>query len=256
MTSVPASTNLRPEPTRLVGRGAELHQLAELVTEGQRLVTIFGPAGTGKTRTALALGERLVEDYAGLGGLWLCELAAVRDLEGLCETIAQTLGVPPLPAGSDEEIVRRLGAALADRGPLLLLLDNFEQLVGLAASTLAVWLAEAPELRLVVTSREHLRLRGELRFELAPLRLPAPGELPQDSEAVMLLLDRVRALDPGFSLDEHSTGLVVDLVTRLEGLPLAIELAASQVEMLGLQGLLDNLHQRLDVLVGEDRGHN
>lgn len=249
----PPSTNLRPVPTRLVGREEELRQLVDLVGAGQRLVTVFGPAGTGKTRTAVALGERLVDEYAELGGLWLCELAAVRDLEGLCETIAQTLGVPPLPAGSDEEIVRRLGAALAARGPTLLLLDNFEQLVELAPATLAVWLTEAPELRLVVTSREHLRLRGELRFELGPLSLPGEGRGAHDSEAVALLVDRVRALDPGFSLDADTTPLVTDLVTRLEGLPLAIELAASQVELLGLQGLLDELHQRLDVLVGEDR---
>ncbi|MCB9714897.1 MAG: tetratricopeptide repeat protein [Myxococcales bacterium] len=253
MRPEPASTNLRPAPTPLVGRADELRQLAELVGAGQRLVTIFGPAGTGKTRTAIALGERLLDDYAGLGGLWLCELAAVRDLEGLCETIARTLGVPPLPAGSDEEIVRRLGAALADRGPLLLVLDNLEQLVALAPSTLAVWLAEAPELRLVVTSREHLRLRGELRFELPPLALPQAGQDAADSEAVALLVDRIRALDPGFALDPETTPLVVDLVTRLEGLPLAIELAASQVELLGLRGLLDELHRRLDVLVGEDR---
>lgn len=257
MTTVdPPSTNLRSAPTPLVGRRSELHQLAELVEAGQRLVTIFGPAGTGKTRTAVALGERLVDEYAELGGLWLVELAPVRDLEGLCEAIAQALGVPPLPAGSDAAIVQRLGAALADRGPLLLVLDNFEQLVSLAPDTLAVWLAEAPELRLVVTSREHLRLRGELRFELGPLALPAEGASAVDSEAVELLVDRVRALDPGFALDEGSTPLVVELVRRLEGLPLAIELAAAQVELLGLQGLLDNLHQRLDVLVAEDRDHD
>ena len=248
------TTNLRPPPNRFVGRTRELDQLVELVAAGQRLVTVFGPAGTGKTRTALALGQRLADERAELGGgVWLCELAAVRDLEGLCEVIARTLGVPPLPSHSDAEVVQRLGAALAARGPIVLVLDNFEQLVELAGSTVAVWLAEAPELRLVVTSREHLRLRGELRFELPPLALPQPGQPPEDSEAVTLLLDRVRALEPGFRLDEHSTPLVVDLVTRLEGLPLALELAASQVELLGLQGLLDNLHKRLDVLVGDGR---
>ncbi|MEM7159114.1 MAG: tetratricopeptide repeat protein [Myxococcota bacterium] len=248
-----ASTNLRPSPTRFVGRAVELSQLVELVSGGQRLVTVFGPGGTGKTRTALALCERMQDEYAGLGGVWLCELAAVRDLQGVCETVARTLGIPPAAAGSDDESVRRLGAAMADRGPMLLLLDNFEQLVELASSMIAVWLVEAPELRLVVTSREHLRLRGELRFELSPLALPAPGQPATDSEAVELFVERIRELDPGFTFDDTTTPLVTDLVTRLEGLPLAIELAASQVELLGLQGLLDNLHQRLDVLVGDGR---
>ncbi|MCH9681802.1 MAG: tetratricopeptide repeat protein [Deltaproteobacteria bacterium] len=251
--AVSDSTNLRSPPNRFIGRDQQLDHLTELVTAGQRLITVFGPAGTGKTRTALALGERLLDELSELGGVWLCELAAVRDLEGLCETIARTLGVPPLPSSSDEEAVQRLGAAIAGRGPLLLVLDNFEQLVELAPTTVAVWLAEAPELRLVVTSREHLRLRGELRFELPPLTLPVPGQPPQDSEAVALLVERIQSLDPGFVLDEASTPRVVDLVTRLEGLPLAIELAAPQVELLGLQGLIDNLHKRLDVLVGDGR---
>ncbi len=247
------STNLRSSPNRFVGRTQQLDHLVQLVTAGQRLITVFGPAGTGKTRTSLALGERLLEELSGLGGVWLCELAAVHDLEGLCETIARALGVPPLPSSSDAEVVQRLGAAIAGRGPLLLILDNFEQLVELAPATVAVWLAEAPELRLVVTSREHLRLRGELRFELPPLALPVPGEPAHDSEAVALLVDRIRALDPTFELDDSSTPRVIDLVTQLEGLPLAIELAAPQVELLGLQGLLDNLHKRLDLLVGDGR---
>jgi len=236
-----------------VGRETEVDRLVELVVAGQRLITVFGPAGTGKTRAALAMGERLLEEYADLGGVWLCELAADRDLEGLCETIARDLGIPPLPTGSDAEIVQRLGAALAARGPLVLVLDNFEQLVELAPTTIALWLVEAPELRLVVTSREHLRLRGELRFELGPLRLPVVGEPAERSEAVSLMVDRIVELDPSFELDERTAPQIVDLVTRLEGLPLAIELAASQVELLGLRGLLDNLHTRLDVLVGDGR---
>ena len=252
MSGSARTTNLRPSPSRLVGRKRELSQLVELLGAGQRLVTVFGSAGTGKTRIAQALGEQLHDEYESGGGVWLCELAATRDLEGLCSTIARTLGLPPLPSSSDEQIVQRLGAAIAARGPVLLVLDNFEQLVELAPSTVGVWLAEAPELRLVITSREHLRLRGELRFELPPLSLPS-DDARAEGEAAELLLDRVRALDPGFELDDRTAPLVAALVTRLEGIPLAIELAASQVELLGLQGLLDNLDQRLDVLVGDGR---
>lgn len=248
------SSNLRPAASRFVGRARELDQLQTLYDEGQRLVTVFGPAGTGKTRLAEALGRAAV-DKLSLSGVWLCELAETRDLDGMCSVVGHVLGVPPQPSESPEDQVIRLGRALAARGPLLLILDNFEQLADLAADTVAIWLREAPDLRLLVTSREQLRIRSEVRFELLPLSLPSedPGSTDVASEAVDLFVDRVRALDPNFAVDARNRALVVALVRRLEGIPLAIELAASRVELLGLQGLLDNLDKRLDVLVDKMR---
>lgn len=236
-----------------MGRQAELSRLADLIEAGQRLITVFGSGGTGKTRAAAALAERLHDEYAGLGGVWWCDLSAVREHEGLCAAVAGALEISP-PSGADpDERARGVGAALAARGPTLLVLDNFEHLVALAPSTVAVWLAVAPELRVVVTSREHLRLRGELRFELSPLPLPSAEQPPASCAAVALFVARVQAIDPDFELDDANTPRVVELVTRLEGLPLAIELAACQVELLGVSGLLDRVHQRLDVLVGDLR---
>ena len=249
-------SNLPPPTSRFVGRSVEVDKLRSLYDEGHRLVTVFGPAGTGKTRLALALGQEAVEKLS-LAGVWLCELAETLDLDGLCSRVGRVLGVPPQPTGSAEDQVARLGRAIASRGPLLLVLDNFEQLADLAPKTVAVWLAEAPDLRLLVTSREQLRIRGEVRFELLPLSVPAEGSPAklgdEGSEAVELFVERVRSLDPDFTVDTRNAGLVGNLVRRLEGIPLAIELAASRVELLGLQGLLDNLDKRLDLLVDGTR---
>ncbi|MEM6994685.1 MAG: AAA family ATPase, partial [Myxococcota bacterium] len=165
------NSNLRPATTRFIGREQEREQLQSLYDEGHRLVTIFGPAGTGKTRLAEALGREAVARLA-LGGVWICELAEVRDLDGLCSIIERTLGVPARPSGNASDQVTRLGRAIAARGPLLLILDNFEQLAALAPTSVSVWLQEAPDLRLMVTSREQLRVKGEVRFELSPLSVP------------------------------------------------------------------------------------
>lgn len=249
-------SNLPPPTSRFVGRATEVEKLRSLYVDGQRLVTVFGPAGTGKTRLALALGQQSVDEQL-LGSVWLCELAEIHDLEGICSRVGRVLGVQPRPTASPEAQVARLGRAIASRGPLLLILDNFEQLAEFAPDTVAVWLAEAPDLRVLVTSREQLRIKGEVRFELLPLSVPAegsPAKLGQDSsEAVELFVERVRALDPGFTVDARNAELVGTLVRRLEGIPLAIELAASRVELLGLQGLLDNLDKRLDLLVDGTR---
>lgn len=251
----PAKSNLNSATDRFVGRGDAMRQLSILLGEGNRLVTLVGPAGTGKTRLAQAVGEQLLEEYAGAegGGVWLCELAPARDLDGLCSVVGRALGIPPARADSGEELARRLGAAIASRGPIVLVLDNFEQLAEHAPASVSVWLAAAPDLRMIVTSREALRVRGETRFEVPPLRVPEAQGEPEPSEATELFIERVRAVDPAFQVTADNRELVRTVVRRLEGIPLALELAATRVEMLGLQGLLDALDKRLDVLVGAGR---
>jgi len=244
------TTNLHPSTDRFVGRERELAELRALFDGGHRLVTVVGSAGTGKTRLADTMGARAHEQL-GLNGVWRCELAETRDLDGLCSAVGHALGVPAQPSASAEDHVTRLGRATAARGPVLLILDNLEHLAELAARTISVWLTEAPDLRLLVTSREPLRVRGEVRLELSPLSLPShDGASPAPrSDAADLFVDRVQALVPSFAVDNSNRTLVDTVVRRLEGIPLAIELAASRVELLGLQGLLDNLDQRLDLLV-------
>lgn len=248
-------TNLFPSATRFIGREQELSRLAGLVAEGQRLVTIYGPAGTGKTRLAEALGVSLRGEMLapGGGGIWICELAEVTDAEGICAVVGRVLGVPPHPATAPHEAAQRLGRAIAARGPILLVLDNFEHLVEHAASTVAPMRDAAPDARFVVTSREPLRLDGEARFPLEPLSLPGASGSASGSDAIALFVDRVRMRDPAFALDASSTPVVASIVTRLEGIPLALELAASRVELLGLPGLAEALDRQLEVLVHDRR---
>lgn len=250
--STPRQTNLRGSGQRFVGRHAELARLDALRAEGHRLVTVFGPPGTGKTRLAEAhvrrvLAEAQAEDWLG-GGAWVCELAAQRDLEGVCNVVAAAIGIPAPPGIAGDAWMRRLGDALAARGPILVVLDNAEHVADPVATCVAAWLAAAPDARFLVTSRAQLHLKDEVRFELPALGLPEPGKDVLDAEAVQLFVDRVRAFDGGFAIGEHNASVVAELVSRLEGIPLAIELAASRVDLFGLNGLLEQLHQRLDVL--------
>jgi predicted ATPase/Tfp pilus assembly protein PilF len=252
----PDNTNLRPSPTRFVGRRAELDRLASLfVDEGQRLVTVYGPAGTGKTRLAESLGERMRAEYAhvGGGGVWWSDLSEAGDAADICAEIARVLRLPPHPASTAAAAAELTGRAMAARGPILLVLDNFEHLVEHAAATVAAWQHAAPDARFLVTSRQPLHLAGEVRFELPPLRLPGEDGPVADCESVVLFVDRVRMRDPAFALGPDNEGIVAKLVHRLEGIPLALELAASRVELLGLAGLLESLDSRLDVLVADGR---
>lgn len=248
-------TNLSPSPTRFIGRAQELDRLTALFgDEGERLVTIYGPAGTGKTRLAEALAERMLGEYGapGLGGVWVIDLSEATDVAEICAAVSDALRVPPYPSSDAETAATVTARVIAARGPVVLVLDNFEHLVAHAEATVGAWRQAAPEVRLLVTSREPLRLAGEVRFELAPLPLPDddPGT---DSDAMALLVDRIRARDPSFHLDDATTPLAATIVRRLEGIPLALELAASRIALLGLAGFIDRLQSTLDMLVADAR---
>ena len=214
-----------------------------------RLVTVTGPGGSGKTRLAAEVARRVAGRFAD--GAWLAGLAPVADPALVAAVVAAALGVreqPGVPAG---EAVARV---LAGR-QLLLVLDNCEHVIGAAAELCAGLLAACDEVTILATSREPLAVAGEARYRLAPLALPDPGDLAgaAAAEAVALFVDRARCADAHFALTGEMTPAVARLVARLDGMPLAIELAAARVEALGVTQLLDGLDDRFALLAGGDR---
>jgi len=231
--------------TSFVGRVGDTSELTRLLAD-YRLVTVTGPGGVGKTRLAAALARRVSGEFAD--GVWLAELAGVRDPALLPVTVAAALGLQLPPAAPTTET---LADMLAPR-QLLLVLDNCEHLLTAAAEFCAGLLSVADDVRVLATSREPLRVAGEVRYRLGPLTLPRPGDAG-GSEAVLLFADRARRADPRFRMDAASSPIATSLVTRLDGMPLAIELAAARVDALGLDQLLAMLDDRLRLLTGGDR---
>ncbi|MGY1650155.1 ATP-binding protein [Geodermatophilus sp. SYSU D01119] len=230
-----------PEPpTPLVDRGTELGLLTGLLRAPEvRLVTLTGPGGIGKTRLALA-GAAVVR--AERDGVWFVDLAPVRDAAGVPVAVAGVLGVRPEGARPLVDVVaERLAGVSA-----LLVLDNAEQVSGVAP-VLAALLERCPRLDLLVTSRSVLGLRGETDVPLQPLPVPAPGAPDPAAPAVQLFTARARAADPSFTAEGEDAAAVGELVRRLEGLPLAIELAAARVRVLPPRALLRRLRSALDL---------
>jgi predicted ATPase len=237
-------------PTPLVGREREAEEVADLVLEGgTRLVTLTGPGGVGKSRLALEVASRLAPDFEG--GARFVELAPVTDPERVAATISRALG---LRESGNRPPAEDLKTYLRDRR-LLLVLDNFEQVTE-AAPLLADLLAAAPGVEALVTSRTALRLSGERGFAVPPLSLPEDGLGVGDAHrygAVRLFVERARAVAPGFELTEENAPAVAEICHRLDGLPLAIELAAARVRLLPPNALLARLGSRLGLLTGGAR---
>ncbi len=234
--------------TNFVGRALAVDQVAGQLGE-YRLVTVTGPGGVGKTRLSGEVARRVADRFAD--GAWLAELAAVRDPAQVPATVAAALGVHDLPSVAADEALAR---ALARRH-LLLVLDNCEQVIGAAAQLCGRLLLGADDVRVLTTSREPLRIAGEARYRLAPLTLPDPAgpAAAGDAEAVTLFAERARQVEPGFALDQETGPLVARLVTRLDGLPLAIELAAARVDTLGVVQMLERMDDRFALLADADR---
>jgi predicted ATPase len=234
--------------TSFIGREEAVREVASLLDK-YRLVTVTGPGGSGKTRLAGEAAREVAARFAD--GVWLAELAPVRDPAQVAAVVAGALGVREQPGMSAAEAVARVLAGQQ----LLLVLDNCEHVIGALAELCAGLLAACDEVRVLATSREPLAVVGEARYRLGPLTLPAPGD-PADggrSEAVALFVDRARRADARFTLDGQAGPAVARLVARLDGMPLAIELAAARVEALGVAGLLDRIDDRLALLTGGDR---
>ena len=234
--------------TSFVGRAAAVDEVAGLLGEG-RLVTVTGPGGVGKTRLAGEVARRVAGRFAD--GVWLVELAPVRDGAQVAAAVAAGLGVREQPGVAAAEAVARVLA----RQQLLLVLDNCEHVIGAAAELCAGLLGACDDVRVLATSREPLAVAGEARYRLAPLSLPGLGD-PVGAggpEAVVLFADRARWADASFALDGQTGAAVAKIVERLDGMPLAIELAAARVEALGVAQLLDRLDDRFALLAGGDR---
>jgi predicted ATPase/DNA-binding SARP family transcriptional activator len=234
-------------PTPTIGREADLARLRGLLVEpAGRLVTVVGPGGVGKTRVALELTRAIGEQFAD--GAYFVTLAPVTGDEHVASTIARQLDVVLLPSESAEDgLARHLGER-----EVLLVLDNFEHVLG-AAQLVADLLATTTDLTVLVTSRESLRLRAERLFRLDPLGLPpvdSNGDRVgvEQAPAVALFLAVARARDAGFALSEENAPAVARVCRRLDGLPLAIELAAARIGLLTVPELAARLGEGLDAL--------
>ncbi|MGH2445846.1 MAG: ATP-binding protein [Candidatus Limnocylindria bacterium] len=244
--------NLPAEMTTFVGREAELEAATRHLALN-RLLTLTGPGGTGKTRLAIRIGSEVAGDFED--GVHFVGLATLRDPDLLTPHIIQALSVPQtvMPYPNVPTPLERLAEFLAPRH-LLLILDNFEQLQG-AAPIVATLLSAAPHLRVLVTSRSPLHISGEQEVHIPPLRVPDREEAhdlerARESDAVALFVDRARAVRPDFDLTDDNVGAVTELCIRLDGLPLAIELAAARIKLLSPDAMLARLSQILGMGAG------
>ena len=225
--------SLPAERDAFVGRREPLADLARRLNAGARLVSVLGIGGTGKTRLVTRFGWSALGDFPG--GVWFCDLSQARSLDGIVYAVAQGLDVP---LGKDDPVTQ-LGHAIAGRGKCLVILDNFEQVARHVEETLGRWLNRAADARFLVTTREVLGLTGEEVLALAPL---AP------SDAAALFLRRAEAAKPGFEPNAEDQSAIAPLVKLLEGLPLAIELAAARVRVMPPRTLLLRMSERFKLL--------
>ena len=257
--SAPASDfrrkNLPVQPTPFIGRQAEVTAVKDLLMrdpQGVRLVTLTGPGGTGKTRLALQAAADLIDRFED--GVYFVDLAPIREPEAVLAAIARTVG---LRETSDRPLLDELKGQLQAQ-MMLLLLDNFEQVTA-AAPKVVELLRDCPPLKLLATSREALRVRGEHVFPVPPLGLPK-ADLKQPSieqltqyEAIQLFVERAQAVKPDFKVTNENAAAVAEICLRLDGLPLAIELATARISLFSPQALLERVGSRLKLLRGGAR---
>lgn len=227
-------------PTSFVGRAEEHAELARLVA-AHGLVTVTGPPGIGKTRLTLEWLRATNEDVFP-GGVRFCSLGEATSADEVVRLSAKALGVSLV--GAAEKNAAHVGATLASWAPNVLVLDNFEHVLDVAHPLVTAWRAAAPHAHIVVTSRERLKLEGEVVFELGPLR----------ADAARLFVERAREVRTGYTLTEAEAPVVDELVKELDGNPLAIELAAARARVMSPKEILARMSDRFEVLVAERRG--
>src|SRR5215218_11067879 len=244
--------NLPLQPTPLVGREKEVLEVCDLLRGTEtRLLTLTGPGGTGKTRLALQAAADLLDDFPD--GTFFVPLATLSEAELFLSTVAETLGVRET---GEQPLDESLKDYIKERR-LLLVLDNFEQVLG-AAPTVTELLAAAPSLKVLATSRAPLGLYGEQEYAVPPLSVPDVRHLPDfktlsQYEAVRLFIERAKSAKVDFEVTDESAPAVAEICVRLDGLPLAIELAAARIKMLPPRAMLHRLGSRLKLLTGGAR---
>ncbi|MGH3076542.1 MAG: ATP-binding protein, partial [Gaiellales bacterium] len=249
-------TNLPVQLTSFIGRTREIGELVALIRDGSaHLVTLTGPGGTGKTRLSLAVAAALIGDFAE--GVYFIELDTIDDATLVAPTIASALGLKEVPGQPMETTVRE---HLAGRR-VLLVLDNLEQLIA-AWPRIAELIAAAPKLVVLASSREVLHLKGEHEYPVQPLGYPGgaeggPGGVGLEGlsayDAVRLFIERAQAVRPGFAASNENAPAIAEICSRLDGLPLAIELAAARVKLFEPEAILARLSKSLGFLTGGAR---
>ena len=242
--------NLPLQLTGFVGREQEISELERLLSGGARLLTLTGPGGSGKTRLAQAVALEVVEGFED--GVWWVELAPVSDPDLVPQAVARVLNVPETPVRSPTDAI---ADDLRDLD-ILIVLDNCEHLVAACAVFAGALLLSCPNLAILATSREALGIAGERNFPVPPLPLPERlrgSEGLAEYGAIELFVDRARAVAPDFGLTTSNAPAVTELCRRLDGIPLAIELAAARVRLLSVEQISSRLDQSFDLLAGDDR---
>ncbi len=234
-------SNLPRHMTRFIGRDAEVARLHDLMVTDHQLVTILGPGGMGKSRLAIHYASKFLDLFDG--GAWFVDLSSAHDIDTILAATGAALSVPLADEDTDQAI-ERLGHAIGGRGHVLMIFDNFEQVVSLAEQCFKVWLRLAPQARFIVTSQRRLSLRVESVFELDPL---------SGSHGLDLFVACARKVRKAFRLKPDERKVVEEIVRRLDGIPLAIELAAARTSVLSPQKLLKRLSKRFSLLQSRDQ---
>ena len=229
--------NLPSQPTSFVGRDAQIDELRTLLA-GNRLVSLTGAGGAGKTRLAMEIATRVAADFED--GVWYVDLAPITHPDVVQVAVARGLGLPDQPGQST---IDSLAGFLRNRR-MLLVLDNCEHLLEACASLVSAVMGSCPEVTLLATSREPIRAAGEVTWSVPSLSL--------EEEATQLFTDRARQVRPSFRVGDDNVGTVAEICARLDGMPLAIELAAARVRALSVTEILDSLHDRFRLLTGSD----
>lgn len=244
-------TNLPVQLTPFIGREREVTRVGELIRDPKvRLVTLLGPGGVGKTRLALQAAASVIEEFED--GVYFVGLASVHDPDFVLSAIAQAIAVAESGGSLFDAVINFLGTKR-----LLFVLDNFEHVIS-AATLINSLLDQAPGLRVLATSRTHLKIKGEQEYPVEPFRVPQLDRLPSVDElasfdSVSLFVDRARAVKPRFSLTTTNAQAVAGICARVDGIALAIELAAARTKLFTPEALLTRLDEQLSVLKGTNR---
>jgi predicted ATPase/Tfp pilus assembly protein PilF len=241
--------NLPAQVTSFIGREAEIASVTDLLERSQvRLLTLTGPGGTGKTRLSLQIASRFLDRYQD--GVLFVPLAEAREPDLVISKIAELLGVRE---GGSQSLIESVKSFLRDK-QMLLLMDNFEQVTE-AASQISELLVHAPKIKILVTSRALLNIQGEYEFRVPTLQIPEldPDNVTvplEECESVKMFVERAKAANPGFTLNDQNAMTIAEICRRVDGLPLALELVAARVKMLPVKNILGLLGSRLKILTG------